>query len=192
MSDNRTRGRAKGVYGDRAKVKRQTVLIAVVILVFIVAMVVIGVLRTVTRKNIFSLLAILSVLPFAKMVSILSTLIPYPSMAGAEAEELMKLQGNASAVWDVIFATNKTVFPIDCALIEEGRILVYSPVQDKKRKLLEESLKEFFRKQGYKHFAVVIESDYDSYRERFREAASAPEKNRKAQMLAEAFLVNCV
>ena len=192
MNEQKHRGREKGVYGDRARAKRQTLLLALGILAFIIIMFVTGLVRTGTRKNIFTLMAILSVLPFAKFASILSTLLPYKSMPEKEADRLMRAAGEAAVVCDVVFATNKTVFPIDCALIEEGRILVYSPVKDKKLKLLEDSLKTFFKDQGYKHFAVVIDSEFDRYFERFENAASKPASSRKARMLAEAFLVNCV
>ena len=82
------KGREKGIYGDRSRYKRTMIIGAIAILAFIIILVVTGMIRFGTRKNIFSLMAILAVLPFAKIVSILSTLIPHPSIGRDKAAAL--------------------------------------------------------------------------------------------------------
>ena len=188
----KTRGRTKGVYGDRSRLKKSTILMAVGILVFIIFLVAYGIFKSGSRKNIFTIMAILSVLPFAKLCSILSTMLPYKSMPAQQAAQLMELAGDMQVVYDVIFATEKTVYPIDCMVIEEGMALVFSPVQDKKKDGLQKALKSFFHDRGYARFSVRIESDYEQFKEMFARAASVQHKNRATQTAAEAFLINCV
>ena len=190
--NGKRKGRTKGVYGDRRRIKRTNILMALAILAFIIILVVIGFVRTGSRKNVFTIMAILSVLPFAKLVSILATLLPYPSMSADKAAQIASVEADLEVVYDVIFATEKTVFPIDCALIEEGRILAFSQVKDKKKKLLEQSLKRFMKDQGYPKNAVKIEDDFDTFMKMLSQAADTGSASRKTHMLVEAFLTNCV
>ncbi len=112
------RGRIKGVYGDRSRYKRTMIIGALAILAFIIILMIFGLHRFGTRKNIFTLMAILAVLPFAKIISILSTLLPHPSLSPEQATKLSEIAGETQVVFDVVFATERTVFPIDCALLE--------------------------------------------------------------------------
>ena len=123
-NNNLTKGREKGVYGDRKRYKTTTIEMAVAILAFIILLVVYGYIHTGSRKNIFTIMAILSVLPFAKMCSILTTLVPYPSIPQAQADELKAVSGELEVLYDIVYSTEKTVYPIDCMVIEEGRLLV--------------------------------------------------------------------
>ena len=186
------RGREKGVYGDRSRYKRTMIIGAVAILAFIVILMFHGMVRFGTRKNIFTLMAILAVLPFAKIISILSTLLPNPSLTPAKACALPGISGEAEVLYDVVFATEKTVFPIDCILLEEGRLLVLSPVKDKKKTMLQGYLKDFMKKQGYAKCTVKIEDDYELFAETLKHAGERSRKNRRTGELADAFLVNCV
>ena len=186
------RGRHKGMYGDRYRLKRSTVLMALAIFIFIVILVVYGMIRYDSRKNIFTVMAILSVLPFAKLCSILSTMLPYPSMPAAQAQALMSLEEGKEVVYDVIFSTEKTVYPIDCMVIEDGRLLVFSPVKDKKQKMLQEALRTFLKTNGNGKFTVKIESDFDTFRGLMESAAHSGGKSRSTRLLAESFLANCV
>lgn len=184
--------RIKGEYGDRARLKRSMIIGAAAILVFIAALVVIGYLRFGTRKNILTVLAILAVLPFANIASVLSTLLPYPSLTKAQAERLGELADGLETVYDVVFTTSKSAIPIDCLVIEEGRLLALSPVPDKKIKLLTDSLKDFYKAHGYKHMALVIEKDYDAFVSKLETMAHKDTKNRRTAELRKEFLVNCV
>lgn len=186
------KGREKGVYGDRGRYKRTMIIGAVAILAFIIILMITGLHRFGTRKNIFTLMAILAVLPFAKIISILSTLIPNPSLTPEKARELGTLAGGTETVYDVVFATEKTVFPIDCALLEEGRLLALSPVKDKKQKLLNDYLKAFMKKNGYPKATVKVTDDYDAFAKLLSSAAEKPQKNRRTAELATAFLIDCV
>ena len=187
-----TRGREKGIYGDRSRYKRTMIIGGIAILAFIIILMITGMIRFGTRKNIFTLMAILAVLPFAKIVSILSTLIPHPSIGRDKAAALASAAGEAEVVYDVVLASDKTVFPIDCALIEEGRLLVLSPVSDKKLRLLQDNLREFMRRSGYDKSTVKITDDYDAYTAMLKKAAERPKKNRRTAELKDSFLINCV
>lgn len=187
-----TKGRKKGIYGDRSRYKRTMIIGGIAILVFIVVLVVTGMIRFGTRKNIFTLMAILAVLPFAKIVSILSTLIPHPSIGRDKAAALAQAAGDSEVIYDVVLASDKTVFPIDCALIEEGRLLVLAPVKDKKLRMLQNNLKDFMRRSGYDKSTVKITDDYDAYTALLKRAAEHPKKNRRTAELKDSFLVNCV
>ena len=186
------RGREKGVYGDRSRYKRTMIIGAVAILAFIIILMIHGMVRFGTRKNIFTLMAILAVLPFAKIISILSTLLPNPSLTPEKAGVLAGVSGEAEVLYDVVFATEKTVFPIDCILLEEGRLLVLAPVKDKKRSMLQDYLKDFMKKQGYTKCTVKIEDDYEAFTGMLKRAGERSHKNRRTGELADAFLVNCV
>lgn len=195
MTDKKTdksKGRVKGVYGDRARLKRTNILMALAILAFIIFLVAFGIFKSGSRKNIYTIMAILSVLPFAKLCSILSTLLPYQSIPLAQAQELQELTADLQVVFDVIFATEKAVYPIDCMVIEEGMALVYSPVEGKKKEGLQKALRSFFRDQGYAQFAVKIESDFTQFKKMYANAGTVAHKSRATQILSEHFLINCV
>ncbi len=184
--------RIKGSYGDRARLKKTMIIGAIAILLFIAALVVIGYIRFGTRKNIFTILAILSVLPFAKIGSILSTLLPYPSITKQQADKLSELTEGLEAVYDIVLATNRSAIPIDCLIIEEGRVIALSPVSDKKQKLLETTIRDFYSDHGFKHMAVVIETEYEAFCERIAAMSHKDTKNRRTAELRRSLLINCV
>lgn len=189
---NITKGREKGVYGDRKRFKTTTIIMALAILAFIILLVVYGYVHTGSRKNIFTIMAILSVLPFAKMCSILTTLLPYPSMPQVQADELKASGGELEVLYDVVYSTEKTVYPIDCMLIEEGRLLVYSPVRDKKATALSKALKSLLNEKGYTGYTVKVLSDYESFRQMVSSSAASHKASRMTHLIAESILTNCV
>lgn len=165
---------------------------ALAILVFIILLVVYGYIHTGSRKNIFTIMAILSVLPFAKMCSILTTLLPYPSMPQVQADELKAAAGELEVLFDIVYSTERTVYPINCMLIEEGRLLAYSPVRDKKASMLSKSLKSLLNEKGYTGYTVKVMSDYDSFRQMVNSSAASHKASRTTHLIAESVLTNCV
>ena len=191
-NNNLTKGREKGIYGDRKRYKTTTVIMALAILAFIILLVVYGYIHTGSRKNIFTIMAILSVLPFAKMCSILTTLIPYPSMPQTQADELKAAAGELEVLYDIVYSTEKTVFPIDCLVIEEGRLLAYSPVHDKKATTLPKALKSLLNEKGYSGYTVKVLSDYESFKQMVISSAASHKASRTTHLIAESILTNCV
>ena len=190
--EQKPRGRAKGTIGDLSRYKITTILMALAILVLIILIVLYGIHRYGSRRNIFSLLAILSVLPFAKECSILAALLPYRTLSGEKAAELFAAAADMEVIYDIIFATKKRVYPIGCMVIEEGMALVYTSVEGDKQKELQDELKSFFKGQGQSRFAVKIETDYGRFKEMFDAAARVQHQSRTTHILAENLLANCV
>lgn len=191
-NNNLTKGREKGIYGDRKRYKTTTVIMALVILAFIILLVVYGYIHTGSRKNIFTIMAILSVLPFAKMCSILTTLLPYPSITKTQANELKTLSGELEVLYDIVYSTEKTVYPIDCIVIEEGRLLVFSPVRDKKASMLPKALKSLLTEKGYSGYTVKALSDYETFKQMVNSSAASHKATRTTHLIAESILTNCV
>lgn len=165
---------------------------ALAILAFIILLVVYGYIRTGSRKNIFTIMAILSVLPFAKMCSILTTLLPYPSIPHTQADELKTVSGELEVLYDIVYSTEKTVYPIDCIVIEEGRLLVYSPVQDKKASMLPKALKSLLNEKGYTGYTIKVISDYETFKQMTGSSAASHKATRTTHLIAESILTNCV
>lgn len=165
---------------------------ALAIFAFIILLVVYGYIHTGSRKNIFTIMAILSVLPFAKMCSILTTLLPYPSIPHTQADELKTISGELEVLYDIVYSTEKTVYPIDCIVIEEGRLLVYSPVRDKKASMLPKALKSLLNEKGYTGYTIKVISDYETFKQMAGSSAASHKATRTTHLIAESILTNCV
>lgn len=84
----------KGHYGYFTYRKKMEFLKAAFILVGIVILLVIGIVATKSRKNLMTIAAVVSVLPFANVLVIWIALLPFHSRPKEEEEEIRSLIGN--------------------------------------------------------------------------------------------------
>lgn len=120
----------KGTYGYIDRQKKRKVIMILLILLIAVAIFVAGLLlNKMSKANIFTVLAILCVLPWAKQVVALVVLFPFHSVEKERYERVRKLvEGQAVEgvrfYTDLVITSSEKIMNLDFAVVGAGQVLV--------------------------------------------------------------------
>ncbi|MCR5153765.1 MAG: hypothetical protein K6B75_02845 [Lachnospiraceae bacterium] len=100
--------------------------------------------------NVFTILAILMVLPAAKGLTGLVVLFPYKPLANDKLEELEKLKGEEDVVfYDMVFTSTQHVMHLDALYITDSRILGITGREKDNIKVITESLEKALKENKF-------------------------------------------
>lgn len=171
---------AKGAPGYiRYEQKKRT---AITIILFGISLLVYftGLIQTGTRKNLFTLVAILGVLPAAKAaVNMIMVLMQKPG--DAQIVELTeKKKGKLAASYEMVVTAYEGSMPLDAMVVCGNQVVCYSG-RGKKEKiaLMEKHMADILKGNGYTGVTVKIFQEKKHYLERVEQLAKTPEKYRE-------------
>ena len=159
----------KGTYGYLAYKKRIETLKSIFLLVLSLAIFVIGYVTTGTRKNLLTVVAVVSVLPAAKQITI--TILYYRYHSGNQ-ETYKKIQSciqNATCLSDIVITSYDKIAELLHITIIGKTVIGYSEKAKTDEKHAAEFIKTTLEKNGCKGVSVKIYKDEKSYITRIKE-----------------------
>lgn len=171
---------AKGTPGYlRYEQKKRTV---ITIIMFGISLLIFftGLIQTGTRKNLFTLVAILGVLPAAKAaVNMIMVLLQKP----AEQEIVEQTREKAKDLvtsYEMVVTAYEGSMPLDAMVVCGNQVVCYSSRGKKdKFEFMEKHMSEILKENGYHSVKVKIFQDKKHYLDRVEQLAKAPEKYRE-------------
>ena len=159
----------KGHHGYIKRKKRLLLIEVLVMLIGIIGLVVIGVVTTGSRKNLLTVVAIVSVIPMVNQLVILVALWKYQPRPDKEYEQVAALVGKGILDTELVI-TSKTdkSFLLDYACIHEKGVFCYCSDKNVSEKKVADYIKSFMKANELKTDIFVIR-DWRNYLNRIRE-----------------------
>ncbi len=120
----------KGCKYYRKNTKRQRLIIAILFLIAIIIQVILSKVLSGSYRIFFTIMAILTVLPFGVILSPLIAIYKYNSRNADEYELIDIYNDRGIILYDVILSTREQIMPLDFILINADSIYIY--LSDKK------------------------------------------------------------
>lgn len=144
---------------------RNTIIIAlVIVIIFVVGYL----LNDNSKNNVFTILAILLVLPGAKILVGYIVVAPYHSMDDKEYEEVCKVVSNsASMLSDLVITSPDKVMNLDCAIIDDHHVIALLGKAGQDTSYIQTYLSRMIKNQGY-NCEVKVLTDYGKFLSRVK------------------------
>lgn len=159
----------KGEFGYIERKRKQVLLWTIFLFVLAISIFVIGYVTTGTKKNLFTIVAILGCLPACKSMVNLIMFFKAKGCSKGNHEQIATCSEGLSQLYDMYFTTYKVNYPI-CHMVLKGNVLVgfseYSECDDDG---CEKHLNQMLTQEGYKNITVKIFKDLDKYLERLKQ-----------------------
>ena len=166
----------KGDYGYYSYEKKRRV--GIVALLFGITLVIFftGIIMTGTRKNLFTLIAILGVLPAAKWaVSMIMILIQKP-IDPKVVDITEQIAGNLTHGYELCVTAYEGRLSLDAVVVCGNSIAAYSSAEKGKFEFMETHVRKILHGNGFGNPTFKIFRRLDQYQERIRQLASDPQK----------------
>lgn len=125
-----------------------------------------------TNKSIWTILAILGVLPASKSAVNMIMFIRNKSLTKDEFEKIESSRGNIPVLHELVFTTQETQYYVNSCACLNSTIICYSNVDEKKQKKLKEHLNTSISREELTGYSLKIYSSLDDYCKRLREMNS--------------------
>lgn len=169
----------KGSYGYYAYEKKRRVLIVAFLFSLTLLIFFTGYIMTGTRRNLFTLVAILGVLPAAKWaVQMIMILLQKP--ADPKVVEITeRIAGDLTHGYELCVTAYEGRLPLDAVVVCGSSIAAYSSAQKGKFEFMETHVRKILHGNGFGNPAFKIFRKLEQYEERIRQLAADPQKYRE-------------
>lgn len=154
----------KGTHGyikyKKKKQLRDTMIIALVIISIFIA----GyLLNDNSKNNVFTILAILLVLPGAKILISYIVVAPYRSMEDEKYEQVCKvLSQGVTILSDLVITSPDKVMNLDCAIIDDRHVIALQGREGQDTSYIQTYLSRTIKNQGY-NCEVKVLTDFNKF-----------------------------
>jgi len=136
------------------------------------------------KNNIFTVLAVLMVLPAAKFLISFIILIPYTSVSKERYEKVKSSCADHITVWtDVVFSSSEHVMMVDFMIVDRAHVICYSKQKDKV-KTMELYLRDGLSRRELKH-QVEVYSDDARFQQRLQRLSTPEESDKNYESTIE-------
>lgn len=169
----------KGTHGyikyKKKKQLRDTIIIALVIVgIFIVGYL----LNDNSKNNVFTILAILLVLPGAKILTSYIVVAPYRSMEDEKYEQVCKvLSPSVTLLSDLIITSPDKVMNLDCVVIDDRHVIALQGKEGQDTSYIQSYLSRTIKNQGY-NCEVKVLTDFNKFLLRVKMLGTSDEQNK--------------
>lgn len=140
--------------------KKKVSLIWLLVSVLIgVAIFLVGYFWTHTRANIFTVVAVLMVLPAAKHVVALVVMLPKKEVEKARYDRMKEAAGEAVLLTDYVFTSTEKIMHLDFVLIKNGNVLGVTAQSRQDVPYMKKYLEDSVHKVAPSFYVKVLESD---------------------------------
>lgn len=153
----------KGMAGYLNRQKKIEIIKTLVSFGLVLAIFLVGYLTTGSRKNLFTLVAILGCLPAARVLVGLITRFPYRSIPAAKAGEIRRKAEGITLIFDLVFTTYEKIQPVDCIAIYNNTVCGYAPSEKTDLDFTAKHLKKMLQDNGYPKVSVKLFRDYKAF-----------------------------
>ncbi len=161
----------RGQFEYIKKKKKERFIICLIWGALIIGILVAGFLITKSRESIFTVAAILTVLPAAKFVVSFCMLLPYQSQTREKYDMVCKAAKEAIVCTDMLISTEKKVLPTDFVVIRDGNVCGYSGHPKFDARFAQEYLTAMYKRNGVKP-NIKMFTDEKKFLQRVRELAA--------------------
>ena len=160
----------KGEYGYFEKNKRTQLLISFVLLFFVAVVFYTGYIRYGSTKNIFTVMAVVSVIPMAKFLVAYIVLAPHRGVDEELYRQVSNIEG-LPFVYDLMLTSQEKIYEVRIAAIRDNSVYLLIEKDRCDGKAAEKYVRSFLEKEC-KIAAVKAISDLPSYRTEVTKAAA--------------------
>jgi hypothetical protein len=169
----------KGDYGYYAYEKKRRV--AIVAFLFGLSLLIFftGLIMTGTRKNLFTLVAILGVLPAAKWAVQMVMILLQKNIDPRVVEVTEQIAGDLTHGYELCVTAYEGRLPLDAVVVCGNNIAAYASTEKGKFEFMETHVRKILHGNGFGNPSFKIFRKFDQYQERITQLASDPEKYRE-------------
>ena len=153
-------------YAKKAEMIKFFISLALVIAIFLI-----GFITTGSRKNWFTLIAVLGCLPMARYAVNWIARLPYSSINKTFASEVIDRSGSLPVIFDFVFTNKEKNHPVECIAISDNTLCGFSSNPKTDLQKAEEYLAKDLHEQGFKKITVKIFKDKNVFLDRIAEMA---------------------
>ncbi len=177
--DKKKKHPVKGDYGYYAYEKKRRVAIVAFLFGLCLLIFLTGVIMTGTRKNMFTLVAILGVLPAAKWaVQMIMVLLQKP-IDPKVVEMTEEIAGDLTHGYELCVTAYEGRLSLDAVVVCGNSIAAYSSAEKGKFEFMETHVRKIIHGNGLGNPSFKIFRKLDHYQERIKQLAADPEKYRE-------------
>ena len=178
----------KGMYGYIEYHKKMQLIKTIVMFLIVLLVYLTGILTTKTRENILTVVAIVGVLPSAKMLVSYIVLFKYKSPDKDKYDELNNISKGGVLLSDCVITSTDKRFYIEFAYVTDSCIYCFTESRTKDYKKIETSVEEFIKKCG-DYVSVNIIDNFENYKSRVSTAEIPENKRKKIERVYKDFLI---
>jgi len=161
----------KGTYGYINKKRIIEIIKTVLMFAAAIGLYLIGFVTLKTNKNLWTILAVLSVLPAAKSAVSMIMFLRFSSISADDYSKISQVMGNIPTYFEYIFTTSEKAYFVKCVSCCDKNIIVLYNMNPKKdfSAELKEHIMTAIEREGMSGYTVKIYTDFDSYIKRLSE-----------------------
>lgn len=168
--------RKKGEFGYLPYKKTRNLLIMIVSFAIVFTVLFTGIIINGTRNNLLTVLAILMVLPSAKMAVAYFVLLPHKNCGKDIYESTVKAAGNINVLSDIIVSNSKKPIGISALANTDSTVIAFSEDKNPDTKLFETSVKDFLKVDKL-NVTVTLYTDFNTFLKRLKNLSTNFDEN---------------
>ncbi len=155
--------RIKGTPGYIKKRKRTVIIKTVLQFGVVIALLLLGIMETKSRMNLLTLVAVLGCLPASKSLVEVIMILPHHTIAADIAEEIQSKTLHLTAVYDLVFTSEKSIMPVDCVVISDNTICGYTSNEKTDTVFAAKHIKQILYANQFTNVSVKIFDNYTAF-----------------------------
>ena len=129
----------------------------------ILALLVLGICETGSKKNLLTVIAILGCLPASKTMVEFIMLIPHRTVTRQIVTEIDECANLLTRVYDMVFTSEKKIMPVEAIVISGNTICGYTSNKKADVNLIAQHLKQYLYANKYDKVSVKIFEQYSAF-----------------------------
>lgn len=165
----------KGLFGYINKQRKIEILKTIFMFACAIIIYFVGYSATKTNKNLFTVLAVLSVLPAAKSAVIMIMFFRFSSISKDEYDLIEKNRGNIPTLYELVFTTTEKSFYVKNACCADNTIVMFLNNKNNKSDSVNELRNHIIsaiEREGLSGYSVKIYTVFEEYLKRIKEMDS--------------------
>lgn len=159
----------KGNYGYLKSQRRIETAKTIILFVLVATVFLVGYLTTKTKANLFTVVAVVSVLPAAKQMTTTILFYKYSSGSRETYEKIDKAVKDATTLSDIVITSYDKIGELLHVAIVGKTIIAYSEKEKTDEKYMTDYIKGILEKNGYTGISVKIFKNKENYLARLQE-----------------------
>ena len=168
----------KGDYGYYSYEKKRRVAIVAFLFGLCLVIFLTGYIMTGTRKNMFTLIAILGVLPSARWAVSMIMVLLQKNIDPKVVEITEEIAGDLTHGYELCVTAYEGRLPLDAVVVCGNNIAAYSSAEKGKFEFMETHVRKILHGNGFGNPTFKIFRKLEQYQERIRQLADDPQKYR--------------
>lgn len=122
-----------------------------------------------TNKNLFTVFAVLTILPAAKCAVSMIMFLRFKSLSEEEFKSIKDISYNGTTIYEMIFTTDKAAYLVKACAVLDNTIIMWAEYDEKKSKQLSEHIKACLERDYIKGYSLKIFSNINDFTNRLKE-----------------------